>query len=413
MAPKPLRVLHFADAHIDIANYGRRDQETALPVRVMDFLHALDQVIDMAVEQSVDLVLFAGDAYKDRNPQPTFQREWGKRMMRLSQNGIPTLLLIGNHDVSPATGRAHTLQEFKTLNVPYVYVADRIHLWTPDELGAPVQILSVPWLSRSKLMTRDDASGKSMDEILLGMEERITQAIDAGIQEADPELPLILTAHASVSGATYGSEQTVSLGQELVLPGRIIGDKRLDYIALGHIHKHQSLSSAGVQPPAVYPGSIERIDFGEAREDKGFILAEITKGNTDWSFNKLDTRPFVDLLVDTAKAESFMPDIMNQLPEKEKIGGAICRLRLTYPVDWEPLLDERQINDYFKDAFSLQIQKHRLSERRSRLGDTLAVESLTPLELLEKYWQSSGLEDDDIENMRELAAQVLFSEEED
>ena len=107
MKAKPLHVLHFADAHIDIANYGRLDPQTALPVRVMDFLHALDQIINTAVDENVDLVIFAGDAYKDRNPQPTFQREWGKRIMRLSQAGIPTLLLVGNHDVSPASGR-HT-----------------------------------------------------------------------------------------------------------------------------------------------------------------------------------------------------------------------------------------------------------------------------------------------------------------
>lgn len=411
MKNKPLRVLHFADAHIDMANYGRRDQESALPIRVMDFLKALDQIIDTAVNEAVDLVIFAGDAYKDRNPQPTFQREWGKRMMRLSQAGIPTLLLIGNHDISPATGRAHTLQEFKTLQVPHIFVADRIKLWRPQELGVAAQILSIPWLSRSKLMTRDEISGKSLDDILIEMEDRVTDAIVDGIERADPQLPLILTAHASVSGATYGSEQTVSLGQELTLPGRIIADKRLDYIALGHIHKHQSLSPGGAQPPVIYPGSIERIDFGEVNEKKGFVLADVTKGHTEWEFIKLNTRPFVDRPVDSSSPDTFMADIMKQLPKKEKIRDAICRLRLTYPVDWEPLLDEKQITGYFEEAFSLQIHKHRLSERRSRLGDTLDVETLTPIELLEKFWQTEGMEEDAIEALKTLAKEVLSAEE--
>ena len=411
MKNKPLRVLHFADAHIDMANYGRRDQESALPIRVIDFLNALDQIIDTAVDEAVDLVIFAGDAYKDRNPQPTFQREWGKRMMRLSEAGIPTLLLIGNHDVSPAAGRAHTLQEFKTLGVPNIYIADRIKLWRAEELGLPVQILSVPWLSRSKLMTRDEISGKSLDDVHLEMENRVTGAILNGIEQADPQLPLILTAHASVSGASYGSEQTVSLGRELTLPGRIIADRRLDYVALGHIHKHQSLSPGGGQPPVIYPGSIERIDFGEVKEKKGFILADVSKGHTDWEFKKLKTRPFIDRPVDTASPDTFMADIVKQLPEKEKIPGAICRLRLTYPTDWEPLLDEKQIADYFKEAFSLQIHKHRLSERRSRLGDTLDVEALTPIELLEKFWQTEGMEEDAIEALKTLATEVLSAEE--
>jgi exonuclease SbcD len=102
-------ILHFADAHIDMANYGRHDAASGLPVRVLDFLKSLDTIVDTAIAEKVDLVLFAGDAYKDRNPAPTFQREWGQRVMRLSKAGIPTLLLVGNHDTSPALGRAHTL----------------------------------------------------------------------------------------------------------------------------------------------------------------------------------------------------------------------------------------------------------------------------------------------------------------
>jgi len=412
MTNKPLRVLHFADAHIDMANYGRRDQETALPVRVMDFLHALDQIVDAAVEEKVDLVIFAGDAYKDRNPQPTFQREWGRRMMRLSNAGIPTLLLIGNHDISPAAGRAHTLQEFKTLHVPHIYVADRIELWSPEDLGVPLQVLTVPWVSRSKLMTREEISGRSLDDILTAMEDRVTKAISKGIGEANPDLPLILTAHASVSGASYGSERSVMLGHELVLGGRIISDKRLDYVALGHIHKYQSLTPAGSQPPAVYPGSIERIDFGEVNEKKGFILADVSRGHTDWNFIKLQTRPMLDIPIDTPAQETFMTNILEQLPEAEKVRNAICRVRLTYPANWEPLLDENLIIDHFRGAFSLQIHKRRLSERRARLGDTLDVESLAPIELLEKYWLAEGLADDEIDSLKTLAAEILFTAEE-
>ncbi|HNS63036.1 MAG TPA: metallophosphoesterase, partial [Anaerolineaceae bacterium] len=63
-----LRILHFADTHIDIANHGRRDPETGLSLRVLDFLRALDTIVDTAIAEKVDLVLFAGDAYKDRTP---------------------------------------------------------------------------------------------------------------------------------------------------------------------------------------------------------------------------------------------------------------------------------------------------------------------------------------------------------
>lgn len=407
-----LRILHFADAHIDIANYGRHDPDSALPVRVMDYLRSLDEIVEAAVKEKVDLVIFAGDAYKDRNPQPTFQREWGQRMMRLSNAGIPTLLLIGNHDKSPASGRAHTLQEFGTLNVNHIHVADKIRLWRPKDLGVDVQVISVPWVSSSQLMAREEITGMSRDEVHLQVEERVSRAIMNEIDAADPGLPLILTAHASVQGAVFGSERAVMLGHELILGGRVISDRRLDYVALGHIHKHQIISPSGTHPPVIYPGSIERIDFGEAREKKGFVIAEITKGKTEWEFIPLNTRRFLDIKVITSDPGTFMEDIISQLPESDDVSGAICRLKLTYPTDWEPLLDEKQIAKHFKQAFSIQIQKNRLSERRARLGDLVSVEALSPLQLLEKYWLGTGLELEEIEEMKSLAKEILSEDQE-
>ncbi|MBK6328052.1 MAG: exonuclease SbcCD subunit D [Chloroflexi bacterium] len=407
MSGNSLRVLHFADAHIDIANYGRHDSETALPIRVMDFLAALDQIVETAVSEPVDLVIFAGDAYKDRNPQPTFQREWGKRMMRLSQAGIPTLLLVGNHDVSPATGRAHTLHEFTTLQVPHIHVADTIRLFGPEELGVAAQIIAVPWVSTSRFMAYEELADKAREEILTAAEDVVAERVARLIAAADPNLPLILTAHASVQGAVFGSERAVMLGHELVLSGSLVNDKRLDYVALGHIHKHQALSAKGSHPPIVYPGSIERIDFGEAKEQKGFVLATIGRGQTEWQFKKLKTRRFIDIKIDSANADTFMADVMSQLPSQSMIAGAICRVQLSYPRDWEPLLDENALNDYFAAALSVQIQKHRHLEKRARLGDTVAVEELTPADLLATYWRASGLDEAEIETMQALAADVL------
>jgi hypothetical protein len=55
-----MKLLHFADAHIDMANYGRHDPVSGLPLRVLDFLKSLDTIVDTAIERKVDLVIFAG-----------------------------------------------------------------------------------------------------------------------------------------------------------------------------------------------------------------------------------------------------------------------------------------------------------------------------------------------------------------
>lgn len=400
-----VHILHFADAHIDIANYGRHDPETGLPQRVVDFLKALDQIVDAALHGDVDLVIFAGDAYRDRNPQPTFQREWGKRMMQLSQARIPTLLLVGNHDIAPAEKRAHTMQEFKTLDVPHIVVADdAVQFWGPGELGVPIQLITLPWVTRSRYLARHDTDGQATGDILDRMEDIVADAIESQIEKADPDLPLVLVAHASVVGAVYGSERQVMLGQEVMLSSRIVRDTRLDYVALGHIHRHQAVNE---RPPAVYPGSIERIDFGEAKEEKGYVLANVERGRCSWQFVPLQTRPFIDRLVESREADTFMARILEQLPSSEAARDAICRITVRYPQDLDPLLDERQIRSALESAFDVRIKRDRLASSRSRLPDTVKVEAMSPHELLDIYWDVIELSDDEAEAMRELARDVL------
>lgn len=400
-----VRVLHFADSHIDIANYGRHDPETGLPFRVVDFLKALDQIIDTAVEERVDLVIFAGDAYKDRNPQPTFQRAWGERMMRLSRAGIPTLLLVGNHDIGPAEYRAHTLQEYATLAVPHIFVADTMKVWGPAELGVPVQVLTLPWVTRSRFLARHDMVGKTLDEIHDAILERIQDSFEETLAtQIDTTLPLILTAHASIGGAMYGSERMVMLGQDLVLSKRLVADPRFDYVALGHIHKHQSLND---RPPVVYSGSIERIDFGEWREKKGFVLAEVGRGHTEWRFVELETRPFHDHLVRLEEPDGFMDRLKLHLPPADKVAGAICRLRLEYPYELDALLDEKPIREHYAGAFDLRIIKNRTGGQSTKLGTLVAVESLGPYDLLELYWRSKNRTATEVEELLALAEEVL------
>jgi len=102
-----------------------------------------------------------------------------------------------------------------------------------------------------------------------------------------------------------------------------------------------------------------------------------------------------------------MDDIIAALPESDVVEGAVCRLQLSYPRDWENMLDESRIQERFRSAFSFKIQRHHLTGDRARLGDTVAVESLTPMELLDTYWQTQEMEADDMTAMRELAQSVL------
>ena len=229
-----IKLLHFADAHIDMTNFGAHNPETGLPERVMDFLRSLDTIVQAAIDEEVDLVIFAGDAYKDRAPAPTFQREWGRRLMRLSKAGIPTILLTGNHDISPSQRKAHALQEFDTLAPDHIHVVSNLSLLTPADLeGLPIQVMAIPWITRAGVMQTITSGESEEEDPLRFIENSVSDWIMLALGETDPDLPVILTAHASVAGAKLGNEQEIKIGRDVILPLGLVCNPRFDYVALG------------------------------------------------------------------------------------------------------------------------------------------------------------------------------------
>lgn len=405
--PRKMKILHFADAHIDMANYGRHDPVTGLPLRVLDFLKSLDTIVDAAIERKVDMVIFAGDAYKDRSPAPTFQREWGRRIMRLSQAKIPTLLLVGNHDISPAIGRAHALQEFKTLQVPYVKVLDAPVLLKPQDLwGLPLQVIAMPWVARSGLMASLEMSAEKPEDIYSNIESRISDLLEDMLSQTDENLPVILTAHASIEGAKFGGERLVMLGNDLVLTGSLVKNPRFNYVAMGHIHKPQDVNE-GSQPPVIYPGSIERVDFGEMKEDRFFVIADIERGGdtkVEW-VQLTGVRKFIDCRVTLESSEQVTETLKKKLPNPKDMPGAIIRLIVEYPREWDSLIDESALRKHTAEAFEFHFVKRPQLLSRARIDEGQAVSSLSPLELLEQYFKSAKVSNAD--ELKKLAQEII------
>ncbi len=405
-----MRILHFADAHIDIATQGKHDPDSGLPVRVLDFLKSLDQIVDTAITEKVDMVIFAGDAYKDRTPVPTFQREWGKRIIRLSQAGIPTLLLVGNHDISPAVGRANTLHEFETLQVPHVIVANKVALFTPSQLeGLPLQIITLPWITRSNFLAQQDET-VSIEKVNRNIENLLDGMIKLMIKDLDPSLPVVLMAHASVTGATFGAERSVMLGNDVILPGSLVKNPVFNYVALGHIHKAQDVNK-GNQPPVVYPGSIERVDFGEIADDKFFVIANIKKDKpTEVTWHKLNGRKFISRYIKVKEQKDIQQQILDSLPTHDEMEDAMVRLELEYPREWESLIDEAEIRRRGEKALEFHLIRKPLVDLRSRLPVDHTISSMTPLDLLEFYWKSTDMKPDELKKMKKLADSLIQHE---
>ena len=387
-----MKIIHFADLHLGVENYGHVNPETGLSSRLEDFLGVLDQLVDFALEKNVDLVLFCGDAYRSREPSQTQQREFAKRIKRLSNGGIPFFLLIGNHDLPNAIGRATSMEIFETLSVPRVYVANKPGIQKIQTNSGIIQVAALPWVRRSALLSKEDTRNLDFNQINQRLQEILTGIIADLATKVDPGLPSILAAHVWVMNASLGSEKGMSIGQEHMLLLSSVAQPVFDYIALGHIHKAQLLKE---QPLTVYSGSVERLDFGDEENEKGFYLVDIETGSinekrkTSYRFVPVNARRFFTLHIDIKEDDIDPTRTVIQAIENNhgKIENAVVRLNITVPAAISNKLKDNEINGRLKEGYYFTITKDVQRETRSRLGRA-ALEGVTPIDALKAFLET-------------------------
>ena len=401
-----MKIIHFADLHLGVESYGHVDPESGLSSRFLDFLGSFDRMVEYALEKKVDLVLFAGDAYKNRDPSQTQQREFALRIKKLAACGVPVFLLVGNHDLPNATGRATATEIFDTLGVENVFVAGRPGVVRVPTRSGIIQILALPWLKRTNLMGKDDTKNLDFAGINQKMQEVLSGVIDQLSKELDPSLPAVLAAHVWVQGARLGSEETMSIGQEHMLLTSAVAKPCFDYVALGHIHRHQVLNE---KPPVVYSGSLERLDFGDEDDEKGFYVVEIehTTGvrGTQFEFRSLGGRRFLTIKAaiepEDADPTASILDILEK--SREEIQGNIIRLEVSLYQEHEGRLEEQRIRKAASAASYFSIIKNVKRQSRPRLGDN-SVESLSPCAALKMFIDFNRKEYSDEQAARLLQA---------
>ncbi len=405
-----IRVLHFADVHIGMENYGRMDPETGLSSRVRDFLRRMDEMIDHARDHDVDLTIFAGDAFKNRTPNPTYVREFAHRVRDLAELS-PVVLLEGNHDIPSQQMKASSVDIFDTLDVPNVIVGRGYDVHEVITKRGPVLVAAAPYPIRARLLEDVDTRGKSMAELDDLLQGTIADAIYDLMEEVhESDAPRILAGHFSVFGADYGSERQVMLGRDVAVLLDLLADPVWDYVALGHIHKHQNLTEGRTgAPPVIYPGSLERIDFGEEADPKGFIWAEVARGAAAWEFHEVKARRFVTLREDVRAAADPTRRLLAAL-DRDDLHDAVVRLIVQMTPETEALLQETEVLRALRGA-SYSAAMHKEIERPERMRLGTSPEGLTPIELLEHYFAAKEIPPARTAKLLEMA-QALFQEEE-
>ena len=356
----------------------------------------------------MDAVLIAGDIYKNRTPNPTHQREFARRIRRLRKAGLPIFILIGNHDVSPAAGRAHSIEIFDTLAVEGVTIADRAGVHVVDTRAGPFQVIALPWVTRHNLLTKEELRLASLLEVETMLLERVDNFLRSAAERLDPSMPAVLTVHGTIDGATVGAERQIMLGADLILPKSFVALPGVDYVALGHIHKHQAL---GANPPVVYAGSVERIDFGEEHEDKGCVLVDLERGAARWRFHKLSARPFVTIDVDV-RASSDPAGRITAAIARHTLADAVVRVRVEATQEQAVQIRAEEIQRQVEEAGAFQVAAIAVEAERANRGRLAGAErdlldGLTPRKALELYLRSKNTPEDRIAALLAAAEELM------
>lgn len=379
--------VHTADIHFGMENYGKTDPKTGIHTRLLDFERALNFCIDTAIEQNVDFFLFSGDAYKTAHPSPTQQKLLTRCLLRLYTAKIPIVIIVGNHDHPLSFGKATSLDIFGNLPLDGFHVIAQPTSLVLQTKSGPVSIVGIPWPTRNTITMNNKHLLKTAAEITEYIAQAVSSIIASFAQKLDPTLPAVLAGHLTVSNGVFsGSEKRAIYGNDpLFLPSQL-AIAPFDYVALGHLHRHQNLNPKGY-PPLVYSGSIERVDFGERKEPKGFCLVSIEKkGATNYTFIETPTRPFLQIEVVLTKDEDQTEQILAAL-DNHTLTDAVIKIVYHIPAGKKDMVNLYAIQQRCADAIYLVgiIPIHAVTTKERRAGAKTDMDLQT---LLTKYFDS-------------------------
>lgn len=408
-----MKLLHFADTHINAADHGSwtlRDNENKRPLRAADFLGAVDKIAAAAIQEKVDCVLFAGDAYDTENPDNYYRDRFQSAIGKIADAGISVVMVPGNHDRNKMDTHNSALSVFESMRRDKVFVPHETTLLTPNDLGVNLFVIAVPWkiyknIQVGKVMSNEDIRKGTAAEI------------DALIKEAQQNMgtfnaPIVLLTHGEVEGAVYnGSRMVNGLEGEMCFTMDTVADKRLSYTALGHLHKFQNLNK-DQQPPVVYSGSTERCDMSEAEDDKGYVIVDINETTMTAipEFRSIKPRKMFDIKVSPKYDEDINTCIEKALPSEKRLKDAIVKVTVKCPLSRKDSIARESLAEKLSECFQIVgacPNMDYVHEQRVRLYDHKVMQTKSNEDILTDYLRSKGKDENSITRIVSLHKKLV------
>lgn len=280
-----MHIIHFSDTHLGHQQYPRLDAN-GFNQREMDHYAAFHAVIDAAVEKRPDVVIHAGDLFDGVRPSNRALREAMNGFLKLSNAGIETIVIAGNHEHPKLRSTGSPFGLFAHL--PHIHVVFK---------GKPESF---------------SIAGKTVHAVpQCNTAEELRVAVE-GIENSPGDVLVIHGAVHDVEAFQHAEFNEQSLDTRWF--------EGYSYVALGHYHGVQEIA-----PNAWYCGAPDRVSIRESGEPKGYL--EVTSGQIE--FHELSGRPYQDLpILDATNLDAVGVEEAVQKAIATIKEGAVARLRI-------------------------------------------------------------------------------------
>ena len=265
-----MRLLHTSDWHVGktIRGRSRADEHRAV----------LDEIVGLAAEHAVDLVLVAGDLFETASPSSEAEGIVYRALLNLAGTGAEVAVIAGNHDngrklqaVAPvfsAAGRVHVLAQPARPEEGGV-------LPLKTKTGEDVRLAMLPFVSQRGIVRAKDLMDSAAYENAQAYADRMQGVIEALTRSFEDDTANVLMAHAFVHGGQLGGgERAAHFIDDYALSAQMF-PAIAGYVALGHVHRPQRIPGPG---QIHYCGSPLQLDFSEEQQPKQVNLVEIVPG---------------------------------------------------------------------------------------------------------------------------------------
>ncbi len=263
-----MKIVHTSDWHV-----GRRWKGIQ---RLDELAGVLEHLATFIEEQAVDLVLHTGDVFESRNPAAEAEQLVNRFLVRVGRSGARMLVIAGNHDDPLRLDARSLLTEFVHVQIvgrPRSASRGGTRTLTTRS-GEKAVIAALPFASPGAWVSALDLVGEEASA-----RSRYAHMFELAVKDLcsafQPDAVNVLMAHTHIEGALFGeSERRVHIAEDWAASPKAL-PRKASYIALGHIHRPQKIDGP---VPAYYAGSLLQMDFGEAGEEKSFVVVTVSPG---------------------------------------------------------------------------------------------------------------------------------------